>query len=95
MSGFVANELSAFCCRVESSGGRSPELLSTWRAEQAALLDDISNTTETAASAFFSTEEHGVVLIGGIVHGADKIPLLIWNPFVSASILMDHHAGKG
>src|SRR5512138_3795538 len=64
-------------------------------AEQAADFNDILYTLEAADRPFLGAEEQGVVLIGGIIHSADKIPLLTRHPLMGAAVLMDHHAGKG
>ena len=64
-------------------------------AEESALFNGFLYPLKAADSAFLFAEKHGVVLVGCIVHGAYKIPLLARDPFVRTGILMDHHARKG
>src|SRR3972149_235110 len=46
-----------------------------------------------ALCPFFFYKEHGVVLIGGVIHCYNQIPLLSFYPLMLAAVLMKHHAG--
>ena len=60
--------------------------------KQPALQDDLFHTLKTAVRSFFVNEEETVVLVGGIIHGVDQVPLLAGNPFMGAAVLMDQHS---
>ena len=61
--------------------------------EQAPGRNHITHAPETAGRTFFVNKEHGVVFVGGIIHGGDQVPLLTDDPFVGAAILLNHHTG--
>ena len=42
---------------------------------------------ETAGRTFFVNKEHGVVFVGGVIHGDNQVPFLTNNPFVGAAII--------
>ena len=48
---------------------------------------------ETAGRTLFVNKEHGVVFVGGVIHGDGQVPPLTDNPFMGAAILMNHHPG--
>ena len=63
-------------------------------AKQASLDDGIEDPLKAAGSTFLIGKEHGIVFVGGIVHGHNQVPFLARNPIVAATILMDHHPDK-
>ena len=65
------------------------------RTKQAPPFDYVTNALKAALRSFFVAEEHRVVLIGGIIHGDDQIPVLPRYPQVRAAVLMQHHPRPG
>ena len=65
------------------------------RAKQAPALNHLPDTPKTALRPFLVAEEHGVVFVGGIVHGHNQVPILARHPLMLAAILMHKHARPG
>ena len=60
-------------------------------AKQTVAFNHLPHTPETALRAFFIDEEHRVMLIRGVIHGHNQVPVLSRYPFMRGAILMHHH----
>ena len=62
--------------------------------KQPPLLDHLPHAPEAGGRAFLHHEEHRVVLVGGIVHRHNQVPLPSAHPLMRRAILVQHHAGQ-
>ena len=62
--------------------------------EKPARLNDLLDAPQSARGTFLGNEEHGVMLVGRLVHRHDQVPFLPRRPFVRAAVLMDHQPRK-
>ena len=57
---------------------------------QAVRGDDLAHCLEAGSGAFFLHEEYRVVLRGGVVEGDDQIPVVVGQPCMAGTILVEH-----
>lgn len=65
------------------------------RTESTFFQDHVLNLLKTACCIFLLNKKHAVVFIRRVIHRNTRILLLARNPFMDASVVMDHHPGQG
>ena len=61
------------------------------RTKQSLLLDDLFDPQKAGCRPLLIDEKHRILLVCGVIHGDDQVPILARNPLMRACVLMEHH----